>query len=65
MADLRSIDRDYTAVLIMDYQQDIVNSVAAHQPQLLDWATAVLSGPGWLACPSCMSSCAFGQAIPR
>ena len=44
MADLRTIDRDHTAVLIMDYQQDIVSSVAAHQPQLLERAAAVLSG---------------------
>jgi nicotinamidase-related amidase len=44
MADLRTIDRDYTAVLIMDEQQDIVQSVAAHQPQLLERAAAVLSG---------------------
>jgi nicotinamidase-related amidase len=28
----------------MDYQQDIVSSVAAHQPQLLERAAAVLSG---------------------
>jgi len=44
MADLRTIDRDHTAVLIMDYQQDIVASVAARQPQLLERAAAVLSG---------------------
>ena len=44
MADLRTIDRDHTAVLIMDDQQDIVQSVAAHQPQLLERAAAVLSG---------------------
>jgi len=44
MADLRTIDRDHTAVLIMDYQHDIVQSVAAHHPQLLDRAAAVLSG---------------------
>jgi nicotinamidase-related amidase len=44
MADLRTIDRDHTAVLIMDYQQDIVQSVAAHQPLLLERAAAVLSG---------------------
>jgi len=44
MADLRTIDCDHTAVLIMDYQQDIVNSVTAHQSQLLERAAAVLSG---------------------
>ena len=44
MADLRTINRDHTAVLIMDYQNDIVNSVAAHHPQLLERAAAVLSG---------------------
>jgi len=31
-------------VLIMDYQQDIVQSIAARQPQLLERAAAVLSG---------------------
>ena len=44
MADLRPINRDHTAVLIMDYQQDIVTTIAAHQPQLLERAAAVLSG---------------------
>jgi nicotinamidase-related amidase len=44
MADLRTIDRDHTAVLIMDYQNDIVHTIAAHQPQLLERAAAVLSG---------------------
>lgn len=44
MADLGTIDRDHTAVLIMDYQNDIVNSIAARQPQLLERAAAVLSG---------------------
>jgi nicotinamidase-related amidase len=39
-----TIDRDHTAVLIMDYQNDIVNGVASSQPQLLDRAAAVLSG---------------------
>jgi nicotinamidase-related amidase len=42
MADLRTIDRDHTAVLIMDYQQGIVQSVAAHQPQLLERAAGRL-----------------------
>src|SRR5436190_12517089 len=44
MATPWTIDRDHTAVLLMDYQNDIVNGVAASQPQLLDRAAAVLSG---------------------
>jgi nicotinamidase-related amidase len=44
MATPLTIDRDHTAVLIMDYQNDIVHGVAAHDPQLVDRAAAVLSG---------------------
>ena len=44
MATPWTIDRDHMAVLIMDYQNDIVHGVAASQPQLLDRAAAVLSG---------------------
>ena len=65
MADLRTIDRDHTAVLIMDYQQDIVQSVAAHQPLLWSGRPPCSAGPAWRACPSSMSWCVFGPAIPR
>lgn len=44
MATPWTIDRNHMAVLIMDYQNDIVSGVAASQPQLLDRAAAVLSG---------------------
>ena len=44
MATPWTIDRDYTAVLMMDYQQDIVHGVASSHPQLLERAAAVLSG---------------------
>ena len=37
-------DKSHTAVLIMDYQNDIVSGMAANHPQLLDRAAAVLSG---------------------
>ena len=37
-------DKSHTAVLIMDYQNDIVRGVAANHPALLDRAAAVLSG---------------------
>jgi nicotinamidase-related amidase len=37
-------DKSHTAVLIMDYQNDIVSGMVAHHPQLLGRATAVLSG---------------------
>src|SRR4029453_11994314 len=37
-------DKSHTAVLIMDYQNDIVSGMAANHPQLLDQAAAVLGG---------------------
>jgi nicotinamidase-related amidase len=37
-------DKSHTAVLIMDYQNDIVSGMATHHPQLLDRTAAVLSG---------------------
>ena len=37
-------DKSHTAVLIMDYQNDIVSGMVAHHPALLDRAAAVLSG---------------------
>ncbi len=44
MAEALTIDRGQTAVLIMDYQNDIVGSVAASYPHLLDRAAEVLRG---------------------
>jgi nicotinamidase-related amidase len=44
MATLLLRDTSHTAVLIMDYQNDIVSGMAANHPQLLDRAAAVLSG---------------------
>lgn len=44
MAEIMHIDKQHTAVLIMDYQNDIVGGVTAQYPQLLDKAEAVLSG---------------------
>jgi nicotinamidase-related amidase len=44
MPDLLTIDTEHTAVLIMDYQNDIVSGVAAQYPQLLEKAAAVLGG---------------------
>jgi len=43
MADALVLDRAHTAVLIMDYQNDIVAGVAANYPQLLDKAAGVLA----------------------
>ena len=43
MAEL-NLDKDHTAVLIMDYQNDIVSGVTDAYPQLLDNAAAVLRG---------------------
>lgn len=44
MPDTLTLDRAHTAVLIMDYQNDIVSGVAAAYPHLLDRAEAVLAG---------------------
>ena len=44
MAETLTIDRGQTAVLIMDYQNDIVSGVEASYPHLLDRAAAVLKG---------------------
>ena len=43
MAEL-NLDKNHTAVLIMDYQNDIVSGVAEAYPHLLDNAAAVLRG---------------------
>lgn len=43
MADQLTLDRSHTALLIMDYQQDIVTRIAAHDPGLLDRAATVLA----------------------
>lgn len=43
MANPLTLDRQQTALLIMDYQQGIVSSVAERHPQLLDKAAAVLA----------------------
>src|SRR5438067_1545074 len=37
-------DKSHTAVLIMDYQNDIVTGMAAHHPEILDRAAAVPGG---------------------
>lgn len=44
MAEALTINRGQTAVLIMDYQNDIVSNVEASYPHLLERAEAVLSG---------------------
>lgn len=43
MADTLTINRAQTAVLIMDYQNDIVSNVEASYPGLLDRAASVIS----------------------
>ena len=43
MAEALTIDHAQTAVLIMDYQNDIVSNVEASSPGLLDRAASVLS----------------------
>jgi nicotinamidase-related amidase len=43
MAEALTINRAQTAVLLMDYQNDIVSNVEASSPGLLDRAASVLS----------------------
>src|SRR5215470_15693873 len=43
MAEASTINRAQTAVLLMDYQHDIVSNVEASAPGLLDRAASVLS----------------------
>jgi nicotinamidase-related amidase len=51
MAEPLSIDKHHTAVLIMDYQNDIVSGVTDAYPQLLDKAAAVLRGARQVGIP--------------
>jgi nicotinamidase-related amidase len=51
MAEPLSIDKNHTAVLIMDYQNDIVSGVTDAYPQLLDKAAAVLRGARQVGIP--------------
>jgi nicotinamidase-related amidase len=44
MSEPMHIDTQHTAVLIMDYQNDIVSGVTARYPHLMDRAAAVLAG---------------------
>lgn len=44
MPDPVHIDKQHTAVLIMDYQNDIISGVTANYPHLLDRAEAVVTG---------------------
>ena len=44
MPDTLTLDRLHTAVLVMDYQNDIVSGVTASYPHLLDRAEAVVAG---------------------
>ena len=50
MAAASIINRAQTAVLIMDYQHDIVSNVETSSPGLLDRAASVLSAARRQAC---------------
>jgi len=65
MATPWTIDRNHMAVLIMDYQNDIVSSVAASQPQLLDRAAAVLSGARLAGVPVIFVVVCFRPGYPE
>lgn len=43
MADQLTLDRGHTALLIMDYQQEVVTRIAARDPGLLERAATVLA----------------------
>src|SRR5437867_8983006 len=56
-------DKSHTAVLIMDYQNDIVSGMAAHHPALLDRAAAVLSGARLAGLPVIYVTVCFRRAF--
>src|SRR6266536_6155386 len=57
-------DKSHTAVLIMDYQNDIVSGMAAH-PALLDRAAAVLSGARLAGLPVIYVTVGFRPGYPE
>ena len=58
-------DKSHTAVLIMDYQNDIVSGMAANHPQLLDRAAAVLSGARLAGLPVIYVTVCFRPGYPE
>ncbi|HSX77963.1 MAG TPA: hypothetical protein VLQ80_05235 [Candidatus Saccharimonadia bacterium] len=58
-------DKSHTAVLIMDYQNDIVSGMAAHHPGLLDRAAAVLSGARLAGLPVIYVTVCFRPGYPE
>src|SRR2546422_2637844 len=58
-------DKSHTAVLIMDYQNDIVSGMAAHHPALLDRAAAVLSGARLAGLPVIYVTVCFRPGYPE
>jgi nicotinamidase-related amidase len=58
-------DKSHTAVLIMDYQNDIVRGMAAHHPALLDRAAAVLSGARLAGLPVIYVTVGFRPGYPE
>jgi len=57
-------DKSHTAVLIMDYQNDIVTGMAAHHPEILDRAAAVPGGARLAALPIIYVMC-FRPGYPE
>ena len=60
-----NIDRDHTAVLIMDYQNTIVGFVSTGQAELLDRAAAVLSGARQAGIPVIHVVISFREGHPE
>ena len=65
MADSLTLDRSHTALLIMDYQQEIVTRIAAHDPGLLERAATVLASARAARIPVIYIVVSFRAAYPE
>lgn len=65
MPDQLTLDTRHTAVLIMDYQQNIVANVAANYPGLLDRAAAVLTAARTAEVPVIYIAVRFRPGYPE
>ena len=60
-----SVDRDHTAVLIMHFQNEIVDIITSGQAELLDRAAAVLSGARQSGIPIIHAVVHFREGYPE
>ena len=60
-----SIDRDHTAVLIMDYQTSVVEAVTSGEDELLDSASSVLRGARRAGIPVIYIVVRFREGYPE